>query len=291
LSCICASSSNYPYFYLSLHGGKSGTNDIWKYDSNANLVQQQVLNPGGNQISLRSMAFNPAAPTGNLYIANADNHDSRVIEYSACKSDGTRDFIKDFVTSDSSNQILHPYGLAFGYDSNGNELYVSSQDINLVTSYSTNDGSFTGVTYKIAPNDVRGLAFHNSTATLYMADKEMNQMVAFNVIEGVVDPANTLAANDPISMFIDEDSNYGYISSNGDNSVLVYNLNTHKLIQTLTDPNLSHPAGSTVINGTLFVVSQSANGIVSFNLNTWASNGLVISNLQDAPEQIVRTAC
>jgi 6-phosphogluconolactonase (cycloisomerase 2 family) len=282
---------SYPYIYVSFHGGKNGVDNIYKYDTKGNLVEKNILQGENSIKSLRSMAYNPNQPD-NLYITNADDSNSRVLEFGPCSSKkGHRQYIKDLVSSKQSNFIQHPYGLVFANTVRGEILYVSNQNTNLVTSYTTDNGTFEGVAATVAPNDVRGLAYDNSTGFLYFANKEGNLMEVYDTNRGTINASQALSVADPISMFIDDDQHYAYISSNGDDSVVVYNLKTGKKVATFKSKNLNHPAGSTIIDGTLYVVSQNEKAVEAFDLTTGKSEGVIIKNLPDAPEQLLRSSC
>jgi hypothetical protein len=88
-----------------------------------------VLN-GGSLREVRGLALDER---GRLYVANAYKKSSAVEVYSATiGSDGfSREHLTTLVTPQSSKALLHPYGLAF----DGDNLFVSSQDTNVVSGY------------------------------------------------------------------------------------------------------------------------------------------------------------
>ncbi len=79
---------------------------------------------------LRGLAVDAA---GRLYVADAYKKGSAVDVFSATiNADGfSRDFLATLITPASSKALLHPYGLAF----DGDNLFVSSQDTNVVSGY------------------------------------------------------------------------------------------------------------------------------------------------------------
>ena len=89
-----------------------------------------VLPAGGSFDELRGLALDAR---GRLYVANAFKKSSAVDVFSATiNADGfSRDFLGTLITSATSRALLHPYGLAF----DGNNLFVSSQDTNVVSGY------------------------------------------------------------------------------------------------------------------------------------------------------------
>jgi DNA-binding beta-propeller fold protein YncE len=89
-----------------------------------------VLADGGPFDELRGLALDAR---GRLYVANAYKKASAVDVFSATiNADGfSRDVLGTLVTPATSRALLHPYGLAF----DGDNLFVSSQDTNVVSAY------------------------------------------------------------------------------------------------------------------------------------------------------------
>ena len=89
-----------------------------------------VLATGGPFDELRGLALDGR---GRLYVANANKKASAVDVFSATiNADGfSRDFLGTLITSATSRALLHPYAVAF----DGNNLFVSSQDTNVVAGY------------------------------------------------------------------------------------------------------------------------------------------------------------
>ncbi len=89
-----------------------------------------VLSGGGSYDELRGLAVDSA---GRLYVANAYKKGSSVDVFSATiNADGfSRDYLGTLITPKSTDALLHPYGVAF----DGDNLFVSSQDTNVVSSY------------------------------------------------------------------------------------------------------------------------------------------------------------
>lgn len=89
-----------------------------------------VLNGGGPYDELRGLAVDAA---GRLYVADVAKNGSAIDVFSATiNADGYgRDFLGTLLTPASSKALLHPYGLAF----DGGDLFVSSQDTNVVSAY------------------------------------------------------------------------------------------------------------------------------------------------------------
>ena len=85
---------------------------------------------GGGYDELRGLALDSS---GRLYVANASKTSSAIDVFSATiNADGySRDLLGTLLTHDTSIAILHPYGIAF----DGDNLFVSSQDTNVVSGY------------------------------------------------------------------------------------------------------------------------------------------------------------
>ncbi|MBV8642422.1 MAG: hypothetical protein JO225_00710 [Candidatus Eremiobacteraeota bacterium] len=95
-----------------------------------------VLGPGATYQELRGLALDAA---GRLYVANAEKTNTAVYVFSATiNPDGfSRDLLGALITPTTSKALLHPYGVAFD---EGN-LFVSSQDTNVVSGYAISGGS------------------------------------------------------------------------------------------------------------------------------------------------------
>ena len=89
-----------------------------------------VLATGGPFDELRGLALDAR---GRLYVANAYKKASAVDVFSSTiNADGfSRDSLATLITPATSRALLHPYGLAF----DGDNLFVSSQDTNVVAGY------------------------------------------------------------------------------------------------------------------------------------------------------------
>ena len=85
---------------------------------------------GGSYRELRGLALDAR---GRLYVANAYKTGSSVEAFSATiGSDGfSREHLATLITPQTSKALLHPYGLAF----DGDNVFVSSQDTNVVSGY------------------------------------------------------------------------------------------------------------------------------------------------------------
>jgi DNA-binding beta-propeller fold protein YncE len=89
-----------------------------------------VLAGGGPFDELRGLAVDAR---GRLYVANAYKKASAVDVFSATiNADGfSRDYLGTLITPATTAALLHPYGVAF----DGDNLFVSSQDTNVVSGY------------------------------------------------------------------------------------------------------------------------------------------------------------
>jgi hypothetical protein len=118
-------------FYVSFSGESSDPiNNVYALSPSGDTVSTQVLDPGQTYDELRGMAF---GPDGLLYVCQAHKTESKILAFAATANGShTRAFEGVFAAGSSSPGLLHPYQPIFDADGN---LYVSSQDTNVVTGY------------------------------------------------------------------------------------------------------------------------------------------------------------
>ena len=131
-------------FYVSFSGESANPiSNVYALTPDLETVSTQVLGAGPAPyltfLGLRGMAF---GPDGNLYVAqgkDADPHKDPHIDASVifqfsgtpAKGGSTLKFLQPFVTPASSLGLSHPYQPVFS----GGDLYVSSQNTNVVTAF------------------------------------------------------------------------------------------------------------------------------------------------------------
>lgn len=103
---------------------------------------------------------------------------------------------------------------------------------------------------------------------------------------------NFNSITDPIGLYIDPVSHTLFIGSNGTPStVLAYNLDTRALVQTFENSGLQHPAGLVVYQDQLYVISQTPETLMQFNVTSGEYVGTPITQFDDTPEQIFFSPC
>jgi len=117
--------------YVSFSGESSSkTENVRSYAPDGTCLGSVLNADPGAYRELRGLAVDDA---GRLYVADAYKKSSVVDVFSAkINADGfSRDFLGTLITPETSAALLHPYGLAF----DGGDLFVSSQDTNVVSRY------------------------------------------------------------------------------------------------------------------------------------------------------------
>ena len=116
--------------YVSFSGETDGKlQNVGAFASDGSSLGDVLAN-GGPFDEIRGLAVDAH---GRLYVANAYKKGSAVDVFSATiNADGfSRDFLGTLITPATTAALLHPYGLAF----DGDNLFVSSQDTNVVSGY------------------------------------------------------------------------------------------------------------------------------------------------------------
>ena len=116
--------------YVSFSGEQGGKiQNVGALASDGSFLGDVLAN-GGPFDELRGLAFDAR---GRLYVANSYKKATAVDVFSATvNADGfSRDVLGTLITPATSRALLHPYGLAF----DGDNLFVSSQDTNVVSGY------------------------------------------------------------------------------------------------------------------------------------------------------------
>lgn len=119
-------------FYVSFSGESSAPiNNVYALSPSGEIVSTEVLDTSQSYRELRGMAFDAA---GRLYVSQAYKGSSAILQFAASAGQGsyTRSFLASYATPPASSGLRHPYQPVFGPDGN---LYVSSQDTNVVTAF------------------------------------------------------------------------------------------------------------------------------------------------------------
>jgi hypothetical protein len=124
--------------YVSFHGGTGAGmwNNIHAYDvGGAKIGKALDKSSLSKHVDLRELRGFEVGPDGDLYVVNAFEEYSQVLRFSGTRSDdGRHEFIEVFAELDTDGNpgLIHPFDIAF---SPSGDLYVSSQDTNLVLRY------------------------------------------------------------------------------------------------------------------------------------------------------------
>ncbi len=123
-------------WYISFHGGKSGWNNIHVFDTSGNALGK-ALNTKSlpDDIELRELRDFTFGPDGRLYVVNAYKKYSQVLTFTGeLGPSGQHDFIGVYVerNKETNAGLKHPFAAIF---STAGDVYVSSQDTNVVTRY------------------------------------------------------------------------------------------------------------------------------------------------------------
>jgi hypothetical protein len=143
-----AATSTLEGFYVSFSGESSTPiENIYALSPSGAVVATDVLDPSATYRELRGMAIGPDL---RLYVCQAHKHASNLLVFGAAAGAGgyTRPYEGTFASPFSSSGLLHPYQGIFGTDGN---LYVSSQDTNVVTAFAGPGGSQPGSALPNAP--------------------------------------------------------------------------------------------------------------------------------------------
>lgn len=119
-------------FYVSFSGESSKPiNNVYALSASGQTLSKTVLDTSHTYQELRGMVF---GPDGKLYVSQAYKNASAILQFSSTVPQGgfTRTYLSAYATPSASSGLLHPYQPIFGTDGN---LYVSSQDTNVVTAF------------------------------------------------------------------------------------------------------------------------------------------------------------
>ena len=273
--------------YLTYHGGSGGLNNIDVFAIGTNQVQPEghALNPNGNlPHGARGLVF---APNGNMYLADASDGDSNlssIMLYSSCGTDGIRNYLFNFTAN-----LDHPYGVAIGLYGGEYAVFASNQDTYQVTAYSLN-GTYLGLVYDLGQDNVRGIAYDALNQILYIADEDASIVYGYSVKTNSLDPNFQVSMDSPVGVYTN--GQFLFVGTKSGNYVNAYSLQAgNAFYRTFNSSDLSHAAGIASYDDQLFVISQNNNQVLEFSISTGDYFGIVISNLQDTPEQIAISPC
>jgi hypothetical protein len=248
-------------FYISFHGGSQGLNsnpginNIYVYhDSGKSHASPELLPTGGSNPALeelRGFGFN-GGNYDNLYVLNGYKKYSQVLLYQLSEAGCV--FNKIFASGSDINSILHPYDLSFDTDNN---MYVSSQDTNVVTRLDTN-GNPSLLPSSLAP---------------YGSDFLSGTFVASSVgaLPGIQNPPPDVAA--PLGLTV------SYSSESDENNKTSSPDETHKVQNSVR--------GVLFYKGYLFVCDEPANTVKIYDGTTGQLYSQVEGGILQGPVQLL----
>jgi len=307
-------------WYVSFHGGeeKTSLNNIHVYSTDGEKLRKALdkksLAEGVKLRELRGFVF---GPDKDLYVVNAYFEYSEILKFRGpLNKGGQHEFAGVFVKhhADLNPGIDHPFNVAF--DSNG-DLYVSSQNTNLVARYhgplsKTGEpgtpmplpehldvekiklppGTFVP-SAKLATNgllEVRAVIFAPN-GDLYIADRAADCVRIYQARTGhflrdLISRADQV--DKPIHLMLSPDSNYLFVGSGGNDSILRHDLrqNSTSVFITPKSGGLNGPAGMEFgDDGLLYVASRNTKEILRYDAKGGRPSGEpFIKNLGDNPE-------
>lgn len=174
LAAAANGDSSDPILYISMHGGKDGVNNIYSYSLDGTLIQQDVLQGDANADEMRSGII---LPDRTLLITNAHKTDSRIVQYSACDSNGNRQYVSDWATTN----VAHPYGLASGLDAAAGDqvVWATNQDTFDLVQFGSH-GTFQEQVKAFGSEEIRSIAYDEISNVLYVANENEDAVLAYN---------------------------------------------------------------------------------------------------------------
>jgi hypothetical protein len=306
-------------WYISFHGGeeKSALNNIHVYSAEGEELRK-ALNKKSvtDDVKLRELRGFVFGPDKNLYVVNAYFEYSEILEFKgALNKNGQHDFIGVFTKRhpDANPGLDHPFNAVF--DSEG-DLYVSSQNTNLVTRYhgpaskkgqpglpmplpqvlesdaSLPHGTFVPSAKHMANGlrDVRKVIF-GPNKELLVADRESDCVRVYEARTGrylrnLVSGSSQV--DKPIHLLFSTDGRYLFIGSGGTDSILRHDIrqNSTSIFVEPKAGGLNGPAGMAFADdGFLYVASRNTKEILRYRaIDGQPDNKPFIKNLSDNPE-------
>ena len=288
-------------WYLSVHGGKAGGNNILSFDLSGTLVSTQVLDV--TKVALRELRGFVVLPRGDLLIAHAHKGEGKVLHFGpATDATMARPYRGCFTTLDpvANPGLLHPFNLRIGPDGH---LYVANQGssehkskTNGVTRYHGPDTATPGepidtphswvknASSKLFPGTVipsrdkardgvkrvRDLLF-GPDGFFYVSDEKRNEVRRHNqeTFEYIDSPiAGKHGLDVPVHLLVSADRRHLYIGSEKNNRVLRYHFSSGH-VDTLVrsgSGGLDAPAGLACDDEWLYVCSRKGRQVLRYRL-------------------------
>jgi hypothetical protein len=170
-----------PYLYVTVH---DKSENVLKYSRDGCLLSTNVLiidaKEGHHDVELRSMAVGKHKDNEALFIADASNHNSRILVFGNCIDDqhnanyGRRPFVTYVADSYHNAGVDHSYGVCL--DGEGN-IYVSNQHTDCVLRFSV--GSFLPMSVPQALQLDYRLKYYDGTFVQFGLPKEHEKVYMY----------------------------------------------------------------------------------------------------------------
>ncbi len=256
-------------FYLSFSGESSTPiNNVYALAPTGATVSKQVLDASQTYQELRGLAF---AADGSLYVCQAYKGASAVLLFAAAASAGgyTRTFVKQYATPDSSSGLKHPYQPVFGLDGN---LYVSSQDTNVVTGFQGPAGQQPGqalANSQFLQSQYPAGTFNPGTfVPAWTADSGVPAFTPVPVAQGGLTLATSGSSTHSVRGLAFDDAGHLFVADEGANRVGVYDSNGNFLgaITQSDSPSLQEPVALwfDAASGLIFIGSSGNERIFTY---------------------------
>ena len=263
-SCLGA-----PYLYVTLH---DKTANVLKYSRDGCLLSDNVLMMDEAYKSLfdvefRSMAIGKHKNHDALFIADASDHNSRLLVFGKCidakENYGKRHFVEIVVDSKHNKGVDHTYGVCL--DKSGN-VYISNQHTDSVLRFEVGsfqpmalprslqldnrldyfDGTFVqfGLPKEHGQREQGVRAIAHVCNTIWIAHEEISGIAIADLDSGLV--TYIIPLDTPVGLFHDEEEGVVFVSCKSkERGGIVYAVNseTFKIRHSYSHHRMIHPTG------------------------------------------------
>lgn len=286
-----------PFLYLTSHGGmtKNAIHNICKFSRDGYFLGSVLLpfEEDGkffNSISLRGLLLHDQY----IYVVDSYKKNSKIFQFSDSIPElgSRRQYITTLISQNETTNplMIHPYGIQFHKD----YFYVSAQNTSSLLRYKTETGTngpsvknlqkqnMSSLVVKLNSNEeIRGFDF-DEFDKCYVANKQTGVQVYdenFNLIK-------TIPVFSPISIFYNNKNNHILVGSSKTHDIKEYDVHNFELIKSIKHPLLRHVAGISVLDDSIFVVSQKKNKLLEFSLSNGLLKNTVVDDLSDIGERV-----
>ena len=269
LSCLGA-----PYLYVTLH---DKTANVLKYSRDGCLLSDNVLMMDEAyksifDVEFRSMAIGKHRNHDALFIADASDHNSRLLVFGKCiaakENYGKRHFVEIVVDSKHNKGVDHTYGVCL--DKSGN-VYISNQHTDSVLRFEVGsfqpmalprslqlddrldyfDGTFVqfGLPKEHGQGEQGVRAIAHVLNTIWIAHEEISGIAIADLDSGLV--TYIIPLDTPVGLFHDEDEGVVFVSCKSkERGGIVYAVDseTFKIHHSYSHHKMIHPTGMKCIS-------------------------------------------